>query len=1556
MIAKAQQATPPTTWPLTAMQQGMLFHYLREPTGAAYIQQLRVHLEGCLDVVRLQAAWQQVLDKHTALQMRFEWTADSPRQCLDGDCLLPFTVVDYRGRNSAERNGLLNDFLKDDCTQGFDPASPPLMRVALLRWADEDWELVWSHHHLILDGWSSGLVLAEAATTYEALLRGEVANVAQPRPFSDFLDWLGKRDNLAAEQYWRQALHGFEQATSIAVLKPYAPAGRKAEVVSLDRSLDSGSCAGLARLTRELGVTAVVPVLACWGLLLSRYADTDDVVFGVTSSGRPAELDGAESMVGLFINTFPLRISAVKESTVGEWLNNLHKHLAGAREHEHTGLSKIAEWSAIMPGQPLFESILVYESYPLAMSGTQLGEAKICSFHLEEQSNYPLSLIVEPVAGGLQMRLLADTARIDAEAAQTLLEQFAFLLTQLAQIDARQPVRQLSLLTAEQKQRQLQQWNDTAHGYDKNATLSGLFLHQAERTPDAVALIDANGELSYRALRDRVSQLAGALNALALPEASPVAVRLGRDRDMLVALLAVVAAGHHYVPIEPQLPAIRAAAILDSLPIRCLLTTGNHLDSSKALLAGRDIDTVRVDQTATLPVPDLVNRACPQHPAYVIFTSGSTGRPKGVLVLHRKAINLIEWVNRSFQIGGSDKLLFITSPAFDLSVYDIFGILAAGGTVRIADETEIADPERLLQCVLNEGITFWDSAPAALWQLETLLPAHAPATALRLVFLSGDWIPLPLPGRMKAVFPKLCVVALGGATEATVWSNYYLVDELHSDWVSVPYGRPIQNARYYILDSDLQPVPVGVPGDLYIGGECLAEGYVGQAELTAERFIADPYAPEHADDGRMYRTGDRARFFPDGLMEFLGRVDNQVKIRGFRIELGDIEAAMNSHEAVRECICIVHDAAASAGAGPASGASDKELVAYFVAHQGHSLSSESLRDYLEQRLPSPMLPSAVIRLDTLPMTANGKVDRKNLPLPSRQASGKKSAASNDVIQQLVAAAWCEVLAVGSVTADDDFFSLGGHSLRATSVIARLRSALGMDLPLSLIFEYPTLGTLSKAIRELAPGGIAPEQTVVPVLDRQKGLPLSRAQSRLWFLHQMEPNSANYNVVLAARITGRLHMEMLTEAARQVMMRHEILNSVISETSSHALMVNVGQEVGLPIQIVDLEQFGYTEAKLMDKLKQEAQMPFDLQRQRPLRLRFFRLSEHELAVMIIMHHIVTDGWSIALFAEELLQTYDALSNKLPTPLQLGPATQYADFSAWWENQVEEKFLALEMAYWKQQLAGLPRLQLPMDRPRPARSNFSGARLSFALDDKTSTAIRQQARQHAATLFMFLLTAFEVVLRRRSGQDEIVLGTDIAGRDHPLAEKIQGFFVNQLVLKTDFARTLSFRDMLEKVRQTTLQGFFHQHLPFDALVQELNPPRDLGGMPLFQHKFVLQNAPLANLDSPQFQIQAIELHTDTAKYDLLMTVIDEPQLRGTLEFSTELFNRNTAEQLVQEWLAVVTQAATDPSIAYASLVDMLNVEGEARSEAAKRELRKSGLQRLKNLRKPDRGVAI
>ena len=1531
--------------PLTPMQQGMLFHSLREPDGSTYIQQLSVRLAGPLHADAMHAAWSAVLQRHDALRIGAQWRADlqAPGLCAS-EAVLPFTVVDHTGSDPAERAALRSQFLQADRAAGFVLDRPPLMRITLLRWTQRDWELVWSHHHALVDGWSTSLVLAEVIALYEATLRGEQASLPPARSFREFLAWLGGRDQLAAQAFWQQALAGFEQPTPLPALRRPGTAASDSSVIACEAALGSAQVEGLARLARQAGVSQATAVNACWGLLLASHSDSEDVVFGVSSAGRPAQLAGAEATVGLFINTIPLRLPAPWGGSIAAWLQEAQQRLAAAREHEHAALTRIAQWSSVAPGQPLFETVLAYENYPLAAIGTRLGEAAIEGYALDEKPSVPLALIAEPHAGGLLLRMLADPARVDAAAAARMLDQLHYLLEQLAGCDAEASPGQLRLLRPAERDLILNGWNATARDYDGQATLPGLFAAQAARTPDAIALVDAGGPMTYGALRDRVAGLAAALHELGLPPCSPVGVRMARDRELVIALLAVTSAGHHYVPIEPQLPAARVDAILDALPIRCVVSQSALCEGTRELAGSRAITVLATDAAASAAESDLRVAARPQDPAYVIFTSGSTGKPKGVLVKHTRAVNLIDWVNRTFAVGAADRLLFVTSPAFDLSVYDVFGMLAAGGSICIASEADIADPQHLVDLLTSGDITFWDSAPAALWQLAPLLPPGPTRSSLRLVFLSGDWVPLPLPDRMKQVFPGVKVVALGGATEATIWSNFHVVGAIDPAWTSVPYGRPIQNARYYVLDRDLQPCPVGVPGDLFIAGECLAEGYAGQPELTAERFIADPFVASPL--ARMYRTGDRARFGPDGTMEFLGRLDTQVKLRGFRIELGEIEVAMARHPAVRDAVCVLHD---SGEGGPASGGSDLQIVGYFVPREGQQVAPEQLRAHVAKLLPAQMVPAFLVPLEAIPLSANGKVDRKNLPAPDPVRQGTPAALSGDAVRDTIASVWCDVLGREAVSHDDDFFALGGHSLRATSVVARLRAAFGTEIALRLIFERPTVRGMAEAIREMAAGASLSrvhEAEAIPLLDGAAGLPLSRAQQRLWFLRQLEPASASYNVALAARIDGEFDPQRFSQALAGVIARHAVLDTTIAVRDGQPVMLPVDAGLPVPIAAIDLQALPESQRQdeALRRLTEAACVPFALDRERPVRITLARTAATQAFVLILMDHIATDGWAIGLFAGELLAAYQG------GPLAREPGPQYADFSAWHDKLVADTQQEEQVAYWKATLAGMQRLELKTDHARPAEPTSSGARLHFALDAPLSDGLRRTANRHSATLFMLLLAAYEAVLRRRSGQDEIVVGTDIAGRDHPLAERLQGFFVNQLVLRTNFGSSRSFADMLAQVRTRTLEAFFHQHVPFDALVQELNPVRERGAMPLFQHKFVLQNAPFANLESRDFRIEPLELETGTAKYDLLLTVIDEPLLRGTLEYSSELFSAATAQELVREFQAVLAQVAADPGVSYDSLRAMLDQDGDARADLARRELRRSGLQRLRDLARP------
>jgi amino acid adenylation domain-containing protein len=1537
---------------LTPLQQGMLFHSLREAGSSVYCQQLTVRLAGWVDPGALRQAWCAVLARHDALRLDARWQPDREVPCfVTGESDLPFALVDHSARDAADHDAVRREFLQADRARGFAPDGTLLMRVTLLQWSARCWDLVWTHHHALVDGWSTGLVLADVIQAYEAALQGRKPQLPPARSFGEFLRWLARRDPLADQAFWQEALAGFTQATPLPLLKQRAGADAPS-TTGLQRELTAGQVQALASVARSAGVSPATAVIACWGLLLGRHAGRDESVFGLASAGRPPQLADAERMVGLFINTIPLRLPAPAAGRIAAWLAQVQQRLAAAREHEHTALTRIAQWCAPAPGQPLFESLVAVENYPLAVAGDRVGEARIEQVRLDETPSVPLALLAEPGGDALVLRLLADSTRIAPADAQRMLDQVHFLLEQLAGgVDM---LERLELLRPQERATILHTWNATEAPYDRDATLAGLFAAQARRTPEATALIDAAGDsLTYAQVHGRVVQLAHRLAQLELPPCSPVAVRLGRGHDLVVALLAVVSAGHHYVPIEPQLPAARVDAILAALPVRVILTDAAHATGT-AELAGARASTMRVDESPSVEVTGFEPRARSGDPAYVIFTSGSTGRPKGVLVKHTPAVNLIEWVNRRFAVGPRDRLLFVTSPAFDLSVYDVFGLLAAGGSIRIASEAELADPQQLADLLVHGGITFWDSAPAALWQLAPLWPDSAvpfPPAALRLVFLSGDWVPLPLPDRLRQVFPGACVVALGGATEATIWSNYHVVERVDAHWTSIPYGRPIQNARYYVLDERLQPCPVGIAGDLFIGGECLAEGYVGQPELTAQRFIADPFAAR--PEARMYRTGDRARFGADGVMEFLGRVDTQVKLRGFRIELGEIELALGRHPAVRDAVCALHDRGAG---GPASGAADLDLIAWYVPQAGQAITGDDLRRHLAQLLPAPMVPAVFVELRALPLSANGKIDRRQLPVPaSASAPGSAGGGSGDPLRDTIAAVWCDVLGLDAIADDTDFFAAGGHSLRATSAVARLRAALGIDIPLRSIFEHPTLRGFAQAVRSLADGAVGPAPSEdIPRLDPAAGLPLSRAQSRLWFLHQLEPDSPAYNVALAAKIGGVLDLAVLQGALADVIARHPVLDTVIDASGPQPLLRRAQASLALPFRCVDITAATPEQraAEALGHLTLAARVPFRLHEQRPVRIAVARTGTDEAWVLILMDHIATDGWSIAILAQDLLAAYDARTRGASLPAPAGPNA--AEFAAWWDRHVQDHWLPAELGYWQQALAGLHPLPLPTDRPRGALPP-AGARLHFELDAHLSAQLRRTAQRHAATLFMLLLTAFEVVLRRRCGREEITVGTDVAGRDHPLAERLVGFFVNQLVLRTDFAGCASFADMLAAVRRCTLEGFFHQHVPFELLVQQLNPPREPGAMPLFQHKFVLQNAPLAQLGGHALRVEPVEIETATAKYDLLLTVVDEPALRGTLEFSTALFDAATAQALVHEFQAVLAQVAADAAVGYDGLQRMLDVAGEARADAARRELRRSGLQRLRELTRPAAGTS-
>ncbi|MBV8201787.1 MAG: AMP-binding protein, partial [Acidobacteria bacterium] len=932
------------------------------------------------------------------------------------------------------------------------------------------------------------------------------------------------------------------------------------------------------------------------------------------------------------------------------------------------------------------------------------------------------------------------------------------------------------------------------------------------------------------------------------------------------------------------------------------------------------------------PLPPV---ATPDDIAYVIHTSGSTGEPKGILVQHRPAANLVDWINRTFDVGPLDRGLFVASLCFDLSVYDIFGLLAAGGTVHVATREDLADPDRLVGLLRRGGVTLWDSAPAALVQLAPLFPeAPDPESRLRRVLLSGDWIPVTLPDRVRHAFPGAQVLALGGATEATVWSNWFPVDVVDPAWPSIPYGRPLANCRYHVLDDDWNPCPIGVAGALYIGGDCLCAGYA-RPELTAQAFLPDPFAA--TPGARLYRTGDRARAYADGNLEFLGRLDQQVKVRGFRIELGEIEVVLGSHPGVRDCVVVVREDAPG----------DRRLVAYAVLRAPRP-RVEELRDHLAARLPEFMIPAAFVILEALPLTPNGKLDRQALPAPAR-AGAAGYVAPADPIEELLAGIWAEILGLERVGVHDNFFDLGGHSLLATQVMSRIRGVLRVDLPLRQLFEAPTVARLARAVaapdpesREAhrrqegppplvpfarqalggtAPGGTALGATELGGTALGGGLPLSFAQQRLWFLDRLEPGSAAYNLPSAVRLRGKVAVPELAWIFAEVVRRHEVLRTTFGSRAGQAVQL-VAAFAPPALPVVDLAALPARRREVEARAAawEEARRPFGLGRGPLLRLRLVRLDEADHVLLMTMHHIVSDGWSTGVLLREIAALHAGFAAGRPAVLPELPV-QYADFARWQREWLRGEVLEEQVSFWRRQLAGAPPvLELPLDRPRPARQTYHGAERPVTLAPELAALLRRLCRKEGATPFMVLLAAWGLLLGRHAGQQDVVVGSPIAGRNRQEIENLIGFFVNTLALRVDGRGTPDVAELVGRVRAAALDGYAHQDVPFERLVDELVSERGLAVSPLFQAVFALQNAAgpggrQETLALPGLTMTQLAVDLGVAKFDLTLTLgeREDEGFEGALLYNTSLFDAATIDRLLGHLVTLLAAFAAAPRTA-------------------------------------------
>ena len=1043
---------------LGPMQAGMFFQSLLSSDQASDdtgfdIEQLSLQFKEPLDQEAMRNAWSLVAARHPILSTSFHLDGSSePGQIVHQGVVVPLEVADWSRYNDdeAQRRRRYEDFLRADRARGFALDTPPLLRVTLIQRGDGTTELVWTFHHIILDGRSFALVLKDVMLAYAALVRGAPVELdPAPRPYRDYIEWLGTLDLDNSRNFFRQLLAGKSTPTPLPCAEPVTrPLSARGYGEWVQR-VPPQTVASMHALASSSQTTLGTVVNAAWAVVLGRFTGDEDVIFGSTRACRRSALGGdAQDMVGLFINTLPLRARLGEGRSVADLLQNLRAQVVALRDHEHTPLAEIQAVSELPRGTALFQSLVMFETQELGQMLRASGIPLLadCSPHLHEQPSLPLNVTVFD-GEHFEIRMLYDRKRFREPVVRRLAESMSVALGELA-VDVGRPVHEVEVLPDAEKQRVVFEWNATERPFGDHVCIHEGFEAQVARQPDAVAA-EMNGEtLSYRELERRANRLAHALRARGARPGVYVGICLTRGLSLVVALLGVAKSGAAYVPLDPQYPEDRLAFMLADTEAILVVTEQQHsglFEAPKLVLDGddaQDVEGMPAERPARLSGPGDV--------CYAIFTSGSTGIPKGVVLTHRAVVNTFEWVSRTFEVGPGDRLLFVTSPCFDLSVYDTFGALAAGATVVVASEERLKDPQALADSIVSEKITIWDSAPAALQRLVSFFPKHAPEAGLRLVMLSGDWIPVALPDQIRQVFARAKVMSLGGATEAAIWSNWYPIGVVDPEWTSIPYGKPIQNARYHVLDTNLNVAPVGVSGDLYIGGVCLAEGYLRRPELTRERFIADPFRPGE----RLYKTGDLARYFEDGNLEFLGRADFQVKIRGYRVEMGEVEAVTANLEGVREAVCTAFV--------DASG--QKSLVVYVIVEQGASLDAAAIKAGVAAKLPDFMVPSYVVFLEKMPLSANGKVDRKALPSPTATTDQQAYVAPRNSLEQKVAEAWEELLGRKPIGIRDNFFELGGHSLLAVMLVSRLKASLGLEFPLAYIMEEPTIEALAERLR------------------------------------------------------------------------------------------------------------------------------------------------------------------------------------------------------------------------------------------------------------------------------------------------------------------------------------------------------------------------------------------------------------------------------------------------------------------------------------------------------------
>ncbi|WP_186001748.1 non-ribosomal peptide synthetase [Corallococcus sp. Z5C101001] len=1496
-LLKEQQRQPRRA-PASFAQERMWLQQRLSPTSAALHMPVAVKLDGVLDVSALRESLHAVLRRHDTLRTTFMEQDGRPVQRIAPDLPFPLEAVDLRELPAPQRAPEAWRRLHEEARRPFHLEAGPLLHAVLYRLADDAHLLLLKLHHLITDGWSMGVLVGEVSALYPVFASGGVPALPPlAMQYTEFAAWQRQwLQGAVLEEplaYWRERLDP-HAVLDLPGDRP-RPAVLGEEGARLGITLPAALTQALRELSIQEGRTLFSVLLAAFNALLHRYSGQDDLTVGTPVAGRSrAELEG---LIGLFVNTLPLRVDLSGDPSFRQLTGRVHDVALGAFAHQDVPFEKLVE--VLQPARrlnltPFFQVMFVLQNAPLPtvdVSGLRMETQPVDS----GSAKFDLTLIAAEMAHGLRLTAEYRTALFDVATVERMLAHLRTLLEGAVR-DPEQPLSRLPLLDARERLRLLEDWSGPRVDMPE-ACLHSLIEAQVERTPDAVALVFEDAALTYRELDARANQLAWHLRSLGVGAETRVGLLLERSVELVVALLATLKAGGAYVPLDPDHPPRRLAWMLEDARPQVLLAQRHLLarlppDGTHAAVLCLDTQWEAVAAQPRYAPPPV---AVPDALAYVIFTSGSTGRPKGAMNTHRAVVNRLRWMQDAFDLRPDDVVLQKTPFSFDVSVWEFFWPLMTGARLVVARPGGHQEPVYLARLVARAGVTTIHFVPSML-QVFLEEPEATACATLQRVVCSGEALPLELAERCLRRLPSAGLHNLYGPTEAAVDVTWHAC-VAGERGRSVPIGRPIANTRILLLDAQGGPVPVGVRGELHIGGVQVGRGYLHQPALTAERFVPDAFSARPG--ARLYRTGDVARWLPDGSIEYLGRADFQVKVRGLRIELGEIEAALEQLPTVRQAVVLARR----------DGGGDPRLVAYVMV-RGEDRDVGGLRSRLQERLPGYMVPAAFVVLDALPLTPSGKVDRKRLPAPDTTVTAGEYVAPRTPTEARLAELWQEVLRVPRVGATEHFFEAGGHSLLATQLLSRVRASFGVELPLRGLFESPTLEALARRIDGGTHASAPATPPLLPVA-REEPLPLSFAQERMWFIDAMEPGSAAFNMPLVLRLTGALDLESLRRALEALVHRHEALRTTFRAGAPGPWQI-IAAPGPFPLDVIDLRSLPIAarQAEARQRASAEAMRPFALDTGPLLRATVLRLDDAAFVLLLTVHHIVFDGWSLGLLVRELTELYRARASGVTPSLPALPL-QPADHAVWQRRWLQGDVLEGQLAYWRGQVDPHAVLELPLDRPRPPVLSSVGARRSLRLSPALTGELKRWAVSEGRTVFSVLLAAFDALLHRYSGQDDLTVGTPVAGRSRPELEALIGLFVNTLPLRVGLSGDPSFRQLVTRVHEVALGGFAHQDVPFEKLVEVLQPVRRLNLAPLFQVMFALQNAPLPPARLPGLFIDAEPAGAPVAKFDLTLIATETAHgLDLTAEYRTELFDEATVARLLTHLHALLDGALQAP----------------------------------------------